>query len=67
MTGTPRSKQQQFSFRLEESTATAFREKLESEFVRQQDVLQTLAAAWTAGLVDLRELRAAIAKTSAAE
>jgi hypothetical protein len=54
---TPRSRQQQFSFRLAEDVAVAFRGKLSDEFIRQQDVLETLAAAWTAGLIDVRALR----------
>lgn len=51
-------KRPQFSFRLSEEQASAFRDRLKAEFIRPQDVLETLTAAWSAGLLDVRELRA---------
>ncbi|MGW0163539.1 hypothetical protein ACWDUN_29880 [Mycobacterium sp. NPDC003323] len=53
----PRRQQHQFAFRLKEQAAEAFRAKLSTEFVRQQDVLETLAAAWVTGRLDIRALR----------
>jgi hypothetical protein len=57
MTEKPRSQQQQFSFRLNEHAAKGFRDKLSAGFMRQQDVLETLAAAWVAGRIDVAALR----------
>lgn len=61
MSSTPRTQQQQFSFRLNEHGAKVFRDKLAHDFLRQQDVLETLSAAWAAGLIDVRKLREQLA------
>jgi hypothetical protein len=57
MSTTPRTQQQQFAFRLNEHTAKVFRDKLAKDVMRQQDVLEILAAAWADGRLDVRQLR----------